>query len=90
MGMEGDDVNDKEHHHTRPILLAVVVNTTQVDMSWSAIEGGPSGYEVEWRPGILGPLACRRFQPTKVQVWLIVIKTVNGGAIMYLEGGSTA
>ena len=27
--MEGDDVNDKEHHHTRPILLAVVVNTTR-------------------------------------------------------------
>ena len=53
--MEGDDVNDKEHHHTRPILLAVVVNTTQVDLSWSAIEGGPSGYEVEWRPGIGAP-----------------------------------
>ena len=70
--MEGDDVNDKEQHHTLPILLAVVVNTTQVDLSWSAIEGGPSGYKVEWRPGIGGP-------------WHAVDPTHEGAGLAYSQ-----
>ena len=54
-GVEGDDLNDTERHNDRPTLTTVAVDTTQTDLSWTPVQGNPTGYEVGWLPGVGGP-----------------------------------